>query len=68
MLELAKEGARWLRDYEGWGVGSSALVVEEGQEPFEVLRHLDHTGGDAREVSLPEFGPNIKYAFKCLIV
>ncbi|CAM9719945.1 unnamed protein product, partial [Ectocarpus sp. 4 AP-2014] len=49
MLELAKEGARWLRDYEGWGVGSSAPVVEEGQEPHEVLRHLDQAGGEARE-------------------
>lgn len=56
MLELAKEGARWLRDYEGWGVGSSAPVVEEGQEPLEMLRHLNHTGGDAREVRLVALG------------
>lgn len=50
MLELAKQGARWLRDYEGWGVGTCAPVVEEGQEPPEMLRHLEHAGSDAREV------------------
>lgn len=50
MLELAKQGARWLRDYEGWGVGPSATVVEEEQEPPEMLRHLEHKRSDAREV------------------
>lgn len=50
MLELTKQGARWLRDYEGWGVGTGAPVVEDGQEPPEVLRHLEQAGSDAREV------------------
>lgn len=50
MLELAKKGAVWLRDYEGWGAGTNAPVVEEGEEPPEMLRHLEHAGGDAREV------------------
>ncbi|CAM9914628.1 unnamed protein product [Scytosiphon promiscuus] len=49
MLELAKEGAGWLHDYEGWGVGSSAPVVEEGQETPQVLRHLQSTGDNPRE-------------------
>ena len=51
MLELAKQGARWLRDYEGWGAGTGAPVVEDGQEPPELLRHLEQAGTDAREVS-----------------
>lgn len=50
MLELAKQGAGWLRDYEGWGVGSSAPVVEEGHETPQVLRHLQSTGDSPREV------------------
>eukprot|EP00903_Cladosiphon_okamuranus_P006522 g6373.t1 len=49
MLELAKKGARWLRDYEGWGAGTGAPMVEDGQEPPEVLRHLEQTDADARE-------------------
>lgn len=60
MLELAKQGARWLRDYEGWGVGPSATIVEEGQEPPEMLRHLDRPRSDAREVcriSVAEMSP-----------
>jgi len=51
MLELAKQGAGWLHDFEGWGVGKGATVVEDGKEPPEVLRHLEHAGGSkAREV------------------
>lgn len=50
MLELARQGAVWLREYEGWGEGASAPVVEEGQEPPEMLRHLEHQISDAREV------------------
>lgn len=51
MLELAKEGARWLCEYEGWGDGVDAPVIEQGQEPQEMLRYLGaYMGGDAREV------------------
>lgn len=50
MLELAKQGAVWLREYEGWGAGANAPVVEEGQEPPELLRHLKHQVSGAREV------------------
>lgn len=56
MLELARQGAGWLHDYEGWGVGSSAPVVEEGQEMPQVLRHLHSTGDDPREVRAVEGG------------
>lgn len=52
MLELARQGAVWLREYEGWGAGASAPVIEEGQEPPEMLRHLEHQVSDAREVGL----------------
>lgn len=52
MLELARQGAVWLREYEGWGAGASAPVVEEGQEPREMLRHLEHQISDAREVGV----------------
>lgn len=52
MLELAKKGARWLREYEGWGSGANAPIVQEGKEPPEMLRHLLHPkDNDVREVS-----------------
>lgn len=52
MLELAKKGARWLREYEGWGSGANAPVVQEGKELPEMLRHLLHPkGNDTRDVS-----------------
>lgn len=53
MLELARTGAGWLKDYEGWGAGTGAVVIEQGQEPREFLRHLDPSGGGgvARDVS-----------------
>lgn len=50
MFEVARDGARWLREYEGWGAGTGVAVVEEGQEPPELLRHLELTEGDARQV------------------
>lgn len=51
MLELARKGAGWLHEYEGWGAGTSAWMVEEGREPAEMLRHLEPSGGgDVREV------------------
>lgn len=51
MLELARRGAGWLCEYEGWGVGTNTLVVDEGHEPPELLRHLNRPAKDAREVS-----------------
>eukprot|EP00904_Undaria_pinnatifida_P010607 jgi/Undpi1/6677/HiC_scaffold_20.g09156.m1 len=54
MLELAKQGAVWLREYEGWGAGANAPVVEEGQEPPELLRHLKHQVSGAREDLVPQ--------------
>lgn len=51
MLELVRTGARWLKDYEGWGAGAAVAVIEQGQEPREFLRHLEQSGGGAaREV------------------
>lgn len=51
MLELAKKGARWLREYEGWWAGVNAPVIQEGKESPEMLRHLLHAKGTgAREV------------------
>lgn len=51
MLELAKQGARWLRDYEGWGSRTNALVVEEGSEPPELIRYLEQGENEERKVS-----------------
>lgn len=54
MLELARTGARWLKDYEGWGAGVGAAVIEQGHEPREFLRHLDQSdgGGATRDVRI----------------
>ncbi|CAN0415028.1 unnamed protein product, partial [Discosporangium mesarthrocarpum] len=42
MLGLMLEGVRWLRDYEGWGVGPGAMpvLVDEGHEPQEFLEAI----------------------------
>lgn len=62
MLELARTGARWLRDYEGWGAGTNTVVVDEGREPLELLRHLEVPGDGEREVSLVR-GNVLRYCY-----